>query len=130
MIQLTINNGENEISNEAGGCVRGNRGPELADGLNPRELLEAAVALCTSITLESVLKRDNIEYNPDEIKVAVQALKDEGVNNRFTNFHVKLTLPSGLDENYQKKIATIVERGCTISNTLSNGAVVELTLCE
>ena len=126
MIQLNLNQGANELANEAGVQVKGNHDPGLANGLSPRELIEAAIALCTSITLESVLKRDGIEYNADEVQVQVVASKEEGVKNRFTHFQVDLTLPSGLDEPYTKKLLKVVERGCTISNTVTNGATVTL----
>ena len=127
MIQLNLNQGTNELANEAGVQIKGNRDVGLANGLSPRELIEAAIALCTSITLESVLKRDGIEFNADEVKVQVVASKAEGVKNRFTHFQVDLTLPDSLDEAYKNKLLKIVERGCTISNTVVNGAEVTLT---
>ena len=126
MIQLTITDGLNELANGTGVQVKGNRNPDEVGGLSPRELIEGAVALCTSITLESVLKRDGIDYNPDEVKVQVVASKDEGVKNRFTQFDVKLTLPQNLEASYQQKLLKVVERGCTISNTIMNGAKVTL----
>ena len=61
MIQL--NHATNELANEAGVQIKGNKDAGLANGLSPRELIEAAIALCTSITLEAVLKRDGVEYN-------------------------------------------------------------------
>ena len=126
MIQLTLTDGVNELANGAGVQVKGNRNPDEVGGLSPRELIEGAVALCTSITLEAVLKRDGIDYNPDEIKIQVVASKEEGVKNRFTHFDVKLTLPQNLEEGYHKKLLKVVERGCTVSNTIINGASVTL----
>ena len=126
MIKLTISNGTNELANEAGVQIKGNNDAGLANGLSPRELLEAAIALCTSITLEAVLKRDGVEYNADEVHVQVVASKEEGVKNRFSHFQVDVTLPSGLDETYIEKLLKVVERGCTISNTVSKGAAVTL----
>ena len=126
MIKLTVSNGTNELANEAGVQIKGNKDAGLANGLSPRELLEAAIALCTSITLEAVLKRDGVEYNADEVHVQVVASKEEGVKNRFSHFQVDVTLPSGLDEAYTKKLLKVVERGCTISNTVAKGATVKL----
>ena len=126
MIKLTVSNGTNELANEAGVQIKGNHDAGLANGLSPRELIEAAIALCTSITLEAVLKRDGVEYNADEVHVQVVASKEEGIKNRFSHFQVDLTLPSGVDEEYKKKLLKVVERGCTISNTVSNGATVTL----
>jgi uncharacterized OsmC-like protein len=126
MIELILNNGVNELSNEAGLQVKGNHDPGLAGGLSPRELIEAAVALCTSLTLEHVLKRDEVEYDAAEVHVKVVASKEEGVKNRFTHFAVDLTLPKHFDAAYVKKLVKVVERGCTISNTITNGAQVTL----
>ena len=66
------------MANESGVQIKGNKEPGLANGLSPRELMEAAIALCTSITLESVLKRDGVEYNADEVHIQVVASKEEG----------------------------------------------------
>ena len=126
MIQLTITDGLNELANGAGLQVRGNKNPDEVGGLSPRELIEGAVALCTSITVEAVLKRDGVDYNPDEIKIQVVASKEEGVKNRFTHFDVKLTLPQNIEASYQQKLLKVVERGCTVSNTITNGATVSL----
>ena len=126
MIKLAITNGVNEMDNGAGVQVKGNNEPGLANGLSPRELIEAAVALCTSITLESVLKRDGITYEADQVHVEVAASKEEGAKNRFTHFDVKLTLPSDLEDAYKAKLLKVVERGCTISNTITKGAQVSL----
>lgn len=126
MIKLAITNGINEIDNGAGVQVTGNINPGLIGGMSPRELIEAAVALCTSITLESVLQRDAISYLADEIQVEVTASKEEGVKNQFTHFDVKVTLPNDLEDAYKAKLLKIVERGCTISNTISKGAIVTL----
>ena len=126
MVKLHGVNGENAISNEQGVQIKGNHDPGEVGGFSPRELVEAAVALCTSLTLEAVLKRDGVEVDFDAISIEVVASKAEGVKNRFTDFAVDVTLPEGLDEKYVTKLMKVVERGCTVSNTLMNGANVQL----
>lgn len=127
MVKLHGVNGRNEISNEQGIQITGNHDPGEAGGLSPRELIEAAVALCTSLTLEFVLKRDGVDVDFNDISIEVVASKEEGVKNRFTDFAVNVTLPKTLDDKYVAKLLKVVERGCTVSNTIINGANVKLT---
>lgn len=128
MVKLHGVNGSNAIANEQGVQIKGNHDPGEAGGFSPRELVEAAVALCTSLTLEAVLKRDGVEVDFDAVSIEVVASKAEGVKNRFTDFAVDVTLPKTLDEKYVAKLLKVVERGCTVSNTLMNGANVKLSV--
>lgn len=127
MVQLKWEDGKNTIANEEGVQVTGNKMPNQHGGLSPRELLEASVALCVSITLESILERDQLEVDKNEIKVDVQASKADGVNNRFTDIIVHVNFPKALDSAYKEKLVKKVERGCTISNTLKGDVHVELS---
>ncbi|WP_431028779.1 OsmC family protein [Lysinibacillus sp. LZ02] len=127
MVKLIWNEGTNEIANASGVQLNGSKAPDQ-QGLSPKELLEGAVALCLSITLEKVLERDGVEANLNEIEIDVRASKQAGVENRFTDFHVDVVFPSTLEAAYKKKLLKVIERGCTISNTLVgevNVAVVE-----
>lgn len=123
---------ENNIArlfNEQGAQAIGTDDANL-DGLNPRELIEAAVALCTTITTRKVLERDGIEFDVNEIQATVTASKAEGVKNRFTDFDVQVKLPAGLDQDYIKKLLVTVERGCTVSNTVKAQANVDLVVVD
>ena len=126
MVKLHLAQGENKISNGQGVQINGNHKPDEDRGFSPRELIEAAVALCTSLTLEAVLKRDGKESVMESISIEVIASKEEGVKNRFTNFDVQVALPAEFDEAYVSKLLKVVARGCTVSNTISNGAKVNL----
>ena len=125
MVKLNYAQGKNEISNGSGVQLNGSKAPDL-QGLSPRALLEGAVALCLSITLEKVLERDEVHVNLDEIEIEVAASKAEGVTNRFTNFEAQLTFPKEIDAIYQQKLMKLIERGCTISNTLIGDVQVDL----
>lgn len=125
MVKLNYAQGKNEISNEDGVQILGSKAPNQ-QGLSPRELLEGAVALCLSITLENVLERDGIEVNLDEVAIEVVASKAEGVTNRFTDFTVHVTFPTAIDAAYQRKLLKVIERGCTISNTLIGDVQFEI----
>lgn len=120
---------ENQIAriyNEKGAQAIGSNAPNL-EGLNPRELLEASIALCTTITARKVLERDGIPFDVNQIQATVCASKGESITNRFIHFDVILTVPEGLDAKYTKKLLASVERGCTISNTVKAKTTVSLT---
>lgn len=123
MTKLKIVQGKSEISNEAGKQLVGSHAPNQ-EGLSPKELLEAAVALCVSISLQKILERDEIVVNLDTITIDVQASKEEGITNRFTHFDIFIKLPNTLTEDYKKKLLLIVERSCTIGNTITQGAQI------
>lgn len=126
MTILKMSEGRDEIHNAAGLQLIGNHGPDLEGGLSPRELLEAALALCVSISLQKIMAYDGVSYDPSSIRIEVASKKAEDKSNRFTDFHVTVTLPQELDTAYKEKLKSVVERACTIGNTLKNGAVVEL----
>lgn len=125
MTVIRYQNGKNQI------C-----GPELSpscatmtpglEGLGPKELMEASLGLCTSITLTSLLERDGIPLSPGGMSIAVTATKEDGVTNRFTDFLVEVDFPQ-MEPAYKAKAMLIVERGCTISNTLRHAGRVTLT---
>lgn len=131
-MKMTTVKHENNIAkvyNEVGVQAIGTDDANL-EGLNPRELIEAAVALCTTITTRKVLERDGIAFDVNDIQATVTASKAEGVKNRFTDFNVQVSLPEGLDEKYIKKLLITVERGCTVSNTVKAEANVELVVAD
>ncbi|GJM73818.1 hypothetical protein HMSSN036_60340 [Paenibacillus macerans] len=125
MTTIKFANGRNEIYNGAGFQLIGAPGPDQT-GLNPKELLEASLGLCISITLRNLLERDEITVDPSQVEVEVSALKEPGVKSRFTHFHVELKLPHILEVDYKNKLIANVERVCTISNTLRHPPVIEV----
>lgn len=127
MTYVKITGGKMEIGNGAGIQAAGSDEPDR-DGLSPKELLEAAVALCVVKSVRAVLERDGVEYDPDEIGAEAVAMKEEGVTNRFSKLDVRLKLPSNLDETYRRKLLVIAERACTIGNTIRSGAAVTTEL--
>ncbi len=124
MVAIKYKNGENEIYNREGHQLHGSLAEGLF-GLNPKELLEASLGLCISITLTKILQRDGILAEGAELDIRVTAKKTEGGGNRFTYFQVTFDYPE-LPPDYQAKLKAQVERGCTISNTLIQGAAIEM----
>jgi uncharacterized OsmC-like protein len=125
MTYVKITGGNMEIGNGAGIQVKGSNEPD-GTGLSPRELLEAAVALCVVKSIRTVLDRDRVAHDPDEIEAEAVAIKEGDVTNRFAKLEVRVKLPSNLDDAYRKKLLVVAERACTIGNTIRHGAVVTL----
>ncbi|THF78712.1 OsmC family protein [Cohnella fermenti] len=118
--------GQDAVFNGAGKQVAGAHAPN-ENGLSPKELLEAALGLCISISMQKMLSFDNISYDKDSIQVEVIGVKPENKrDNRFASFDVRVAYPPGLDADYKAKLRDVVERACTISNTLRAEATVEL----
>lgn len=126
MTMLKIVEGQDRIFNEAGVQLVGNHGPNLEGGLSPRELLEASLALCVSISLQKIMAYDGVDYDKSSIHIEVSSVKAEDKSNKFSHFNVHVTLPQTLDPAYKEKLKSVVERACTIGNTLKSEAVVEL----
>jgi len=124
MTTVRITQGQNVVYNEAGLQVIGTTAPNRS-GLNPKELLEAALGLCVSISMQKKLARDGVDYDASEIEIEIAASKAQGVTDRFTDFKVTLKLPDSLDEAYKQELIEAAEEVCTIGNTLRNGAAIE-----
>lgn len=124
MTIIRYQDGQNEIYNEIGRQVHGST-TAGKEGLNPKELLEASLGLCISITLTNLFERDGIHLGPSGMNINVTASKAEGITNRFTDFKISVDIPD-LSPEYREKALTIAERGCTINNTLLNTANVIL----
>lgn len=124
MVTIEYKQGKNEIYNSAGHQLHGSMAAGLT-GLNPRELLEASLGLCISITLTKLLERDGIDFDEGELRIDVVANKTEGGGNRFSDFTVTFDFPD-LDPQYKEKLKVMVERGCTISNTLKSASAIEI----
>jgi uncharacterized OsmC-like protein len=124
MTTIKLVEGNNEIYNEAGLQIIGSTAPNQS-GLSPRELLEASLGLCVSISLQKILDYDKVECDKSSINVDVSAVKAADGTNKFEKFTVRVKLPPTLDPTYKKKLMSVVERACTIGNTLKSEAIVD-----
>ncbi|TJX15853.1 OsmC family protein [Tissierella creatinini] len=125
MTLVKFYDGENEIHNDLGLQAYGSFKAGL-EGLNPKELLESSIGLCISIVMKNILERDNLLTDDIQFNIDVRAHKDENGANRFSKFTVRVDFPSNLDSEYKKKLMVLVEKGCTISNTLKNISEFEI----
>lgn len=126
MTTIQYANGENQVANPAGFHLKGTGAMGLEDGLNPKELMEAALGLCVSLTLTRLLERDGLLDAATQLAIEVTSVKDEGGQNRIGHFDIGVQFPQGLDDAYIEKAMVIVERGCTIGNTIRQSATTEM----
>jgi putative redox protein len=84
-------------------------------GLSPEELLAAALAACTSITLRMYANRK--EWQLNEVKIEVEVKRDTIKNG--TTFWRKLMLTGNLDETQKERLVQIAN-ACPVHKILSN----------
>lgn len=84
-------------------------------GLSPEELLAAALAACTSITLRMYANRK--EWQLNEVKIEVEVKRDTIKNG--TIFWRKLMLTGNLDETQKERLVQIAN-ACPVHKILSN----------
>lgn len=123
MTLIKKSNGSFGVYNGVGLQVEGSFSPD-SEGLNPREMLEASLAMCTVIVLQRMFERDGVEVEADEFSVEVKAIKAPDSPSRFEKCEMTITLPDHFSEEYKKKLIVSAERACTIGNTLRKGLVV------
>ncbi|MFD2114665.1 OsmC family protein [Paenibacillus yanchengensis] len=129
MTTLKIVDGQDQLFNEAGMQVVGSHRPN-GQGLSPRELLESALALCISISMQQIMDYDGITYEKSAIVISIETEKAEEKPSRFAGFVAKVSLPPGLTDEYKEKLMRVTKRACTIGTTLCTGASVEMLVVE
>jgi uncharacterized OsmC-like protein len=125
MALIKKGNGSFGIYNEEGLQVQGSLTPN-SNGLNPKELLEASIGMCMTIVIQRMFERDGVEFHDDEFSIEVTGVKASDSPSRFEHFNVSVTLPEKLSDEYKNKIIVSAERACTISNTVTRGALVKI----
>lgn len=86
-------------------------------GATPIQLLEAALASCTTITLSMYITRKN--WDVDNVDVVVTASKINGKR----AFERKISVTGNLTDSQRQRILDIANK-CPVHKTLSQGAVV------
>ena len=124
MTTIQYQGGQNTVVNGAGPQLKGNSAMGLPGGLNPKELIEAAIAMCVSLNLTALLERDGKLEETTELEISIASVKPESGENRIERFEMDIKLPEGIDEAYGQKLMQMAERACTIGNTVKHGAEV------
>ncbi|MEA5404217.1 OsmC family protein [Arcicella sp. DC2W] len=92
-------------------------------GFNPKELLAAALAACTSATLR--MYADRKAWDLAEVKVEVTFDRDATANKSF--FNRKIELIGNLDEEQKARLLTIAN-SCPVHKILTNPIEVSTEL--
>jgi putative redox protein len=87
-------------------------------GPKPTELLAAALASCTAITIEMYANRKEWELGQVEVEVD-QGTADDG---RTPRFEVEIRIPEPLDEEQRKRIEVIASK-CPVHRALTSDGV-------
>jgi putative redox protein len=113
---VTATNGQHQIISDVGTA----QGGEDA-GLNPHELIEAALASCTTLTIELYAKRKN--WDVSEMKVEVKIVQESKESSRIER---KITFgPQNSAE--EKQRMTEIANKCPIHNLLESKITIETT---
>ncbi|MBB6453784.1 putative OsmC-like protein [Salirhabdus euzebyi] len=123
MIQLELNqNGTYGMKNKNGNVITGIKGE--GEGFSPTELVCASLSLCMGLTLDFLIKRDQLPIH--DFKVKVDAEKAEDSPSRMKRFDIEVSIAGDIDEKTEKKLITSAKRGCTIGNTIMHGAEMDV----
>lgn len=111
--RLVLNNGRHEFFADE---------PEHVGGTDsapaPDELLEAALASCTAITLRMYANRK--EWPIESIDVSVQLNRVDGI----TQFTRKIVVKGNIDSDQQQRLVQIA-KACPVSKTLLGQSAIE-----
>ncbi|MEE6280115.1 OsmC family protein [Georgenia sp. MJ170] len=117
--------------NSRGAEVRIGKGD--AEGVfSPGELLKIALAACTALSTDHVLRSRLGEDYPAAVGVSSTGVPDE---NRYGSLDVELVLDlAELDEGQRAKLAERIDRTssrqCTVGRTIKAGATYEVTVTD
>lgn len=92
------------------------------EGPTPQELLAAALASCTAITLEMYADRKG--WQLDELEVNAEF--EPGPRGECDHFTVTMTLPGGMTEEQMQR-AKVIAGKCPVHRTLAARADVTIT---
>lgn len=92
-------------------------------GLNPKELLAAALSACTCATLR--MYADRKQWDVSGVSLEVELERDEAANT--TRITRKLQLPDHLPEEQRNRLLQVAN-SCPVHKILSNPITIETTL--
>lgn len=110
---VTLSNGEHSIVSD----VAKNLGGE-DEGLNPHELVEAALAACSSLTLELYAKRKNWDIKKMHVEIKILKEGPETIIER------NLIFPSEFSQEMREKLTDIAKK-CPIHKLLESNIKIE-----
>ncbi|MCT2537730.1 OsmC family protein [Aquibacillus koreensis] len=124
-LKRTSDGGYN-MSNREGVSVQGATSKTNTDGFTPFELLCNSISLCMALSLDALIKRDELDVT--EYNIDVTPHKAEDSPSRIERFTVEVQLAGELDEKTKKKLIASAKRACTVGNTLKHGAEMDVEI--
>ncbi|KUJ59307.1 osmotically inducible protein OsmC [Flavobacteriaceae bacterium CRH] len=115
-----------EIQSASGNILISDEPQEIGGknlGLNPTELLAAALASCTVITLRMYINRKQWEVSEINVKIDFERSADRNVS-VFTR---KIEVIGEVDETQRQRLETIAN-SCPIHKTLTHSIEIKTTL--
>ncbi|CQR46023.1 OsmC-like protein [Paraliobacillus sp. PM-2] len=114
-----------EITNQKGVKSIAASSDNEVEGYSPVDYLASAVSFCMGLTLDALIKRDDLPIESYDIEVHVT--KAEGRPSRLEKLDVDITFDTELEDKVKEKLIRSAKRGCTIGNTIEHGAEVNVT---
>lgn len=111
-MSVSLSNGEHEIISDVAKELGGED-----EGLNPHELVEAALGACTSLTLELFAKRKNWDVKDLKVEVKIIVEGAESVIERKISF-------GDIPEENKKRLLEIANK-CPIHKLLESNIKIE-----
>lgn len=113
-MSVLATNGKHEITADVAATLGGED-----SGLNPHELIEAALAACTTLTIELYAKRKN--WDVSEMKVEVKIIKE---SKEATQIERVITFGPQNSSEERARILEIANK-CPIHNLLMSQVTIE-----
>jgi len=115
-------NNPHQITNEKGVVTTGTASTSEMEGYTPVDYLTSAVSICMGLTLDALIKRDELQI--DGYTINVSAKKAEGRPSRMESINVEIDFDADLEDKVKEKLVKSAKRGCTIGNTIEHGAEI------
>ncbi|MDC3416891.1 OsmC family protein [Aquibacillus salsiterrae] len=127
MITLTREQqGNFQLSNEAGFTINGVTSQDSENGLTPFQLISSSLSLCMALSLDALINRDELDV--DRYTISVKPQKAEDSPSRIEKFTIEVDVIGSVDDKVKQKLVKLAKRACTVGNTIERGATVDVSV--
>lgn len=99
---------------------------DVSEGFTPYQLLIASIAVCSGIVLRKVLEKMRISFN--DISIDVEVERNEEPPRKIERVHLHFTIVGQeIDERKIRKALALVEKNCTIAQSIHGAIEIETT---
>ncbi|MFB1049768.1 OsmC family protein [Paraliobacillus sp. JSM ZJ581] len=114
-----------KVTNQKGVTLIAASSDSELEGYSPMDYLASGVSFCMGLTLDALIKRDNLPIESYDIEVHVT--KADGRPSRLEKLDVEITFDTNLEDKVKEKLIRSAKRACTVGNTIEHGAEVNVT---